>query len=361
MVSQESLLAHLADRFVSQRENLATEALSYLLAHDSIADAFQRFLERNSPEIGTFSRFETQQAAETDSGIPDLVGITATGDAPLLVEAKFSAALTAHQPVTYVRRLEMLERPTLLLFLVPIRRAEPVWHQIVQRCVDVGIELTISDHARRVARWRNVTVALTSWSELLDELSKVLGPNEHQTELGELAQLRGLCEREDREAFRPLTDDELSGSVGQRMVELNTLLVEAVDVLTSEGRADVRNLRWSAGDGWFGKYFRLKGHQCLLHVNFQRWGRERSTPLWLRLWFSDTGPISALDSISHLGPSRLITTGGRTLLPLDLPTGVDRDAVLDRILTQLREVEILLPDATQSHSSETHTETDETT
>jgi hypothetical protein len=40
------------------------------------------------------------------------------GSTPLLVEAKFWAGLTGHQPVSYWQRLPV-EQPAMLLFLVP--------------------------------------------------------------------------------------------------------------------------------------------------------------------------------------------------------------------------------------------------
>lgn len=356
-MADESLLAHLADRFVAQRENLATEALAYLLGKQVIATEFRRHLTRFCGDLGELTSFATQQSTDGDNGIPDIVGFGPEGPAGLLVEAKFAAALTGHQPVSYMRHLADTGRPGLLLFLVPIRRAEAVWNQVLQRCHDAEVDLDVADHARRVGLWRNVTVAVTTWSHLLDDLAAGLNVTDHRSELSEIAQLRGLCDREDQESFAPLTEAELGGTIGQRMLDLNALLNEAVEVLRSEGKADLRGLRWSSGEGWFGRYFKIRGLISLLHVSFRNWGRDRATPLWLRVYANESGVLEALGPLSARNPSRLIATSSGPQIPIGLPAGVDRDTVLGSVLDQLREIYDLLPEV-ESHDDSNPIESD---
>ena len=83
------LLAHLAARFVSQRENLATEALAYILSRSEAARSATirtfRLLGVDLPDQLTFRT----QAADADDAIPDLVGEDASRKQHLIVEAKF--------------------------------------------------------------------------------------------------------------------------------------------------------------------------------------------------------------------------------------------------------------------------------
>lgn len=355
-MQNDTLLAHLADRFVTQRENLATETLTYLLSKPPVAQAFQRHLARFCHDLEPVQQFTTQQSGDVDSGIPDIAGFGSSGTPNLLVEAKFAAGLTAHQPVTYIHRLSATSSPGLLLFVVPLRRAESVWHQIQQRCTDDGVVLTIAEPSSRIGISRSVTVAVTTWSHLLDDLEAGLNPTDHRAEIAELAQLRGLCEREDQESFTPLTNDELGGRTGQRLLQLNTLLVEAVDIVKSEGLADLRGLRWSSGEGWFGRYLKLSGWIVLLHVNFRHWGRLRATPLWLSLHNHDQRSLDALAPLLLTQPPRLLTGDGTPCIPIELPAGVDRDQVLNRILSQLREIHDLLPPIPFPQASDTPAE-----
>jgi hypothetical protein len=340
---EDTLLAHLADRFVTQRENLATEALAFQLQNPAVASVFFRHARRFRSSLEEIIRYETQQATGDGNGIPDLVGIGRNGQAVLLVEAKFAAVLTPNQPVGYLRRLAQTDQPGLLLFLVPARRTIPVWAELQQRCSDAGLSLADSDGQQPSRIHGMVTVAVTTWGALLDDLEDGLNPTDHRQELADLAQLRGLCERDDREAFVPLTGQEIGGTIGQRLVDLDSILNEAAAILQAEGIADLRGLKWSAGQGWFGRYLKLGGWECLLHVNFSRWGRQRPTPLWLRVSSSDVEVVDALAPLASEQPSRFLNDDGRNQIPIRLPTDVGRDEVMDEVLQQLREVHRLLP------------------
>jgi hypothetical protein len=101
-----SLFGHLATRFGSHPENLATEALNYILGRsDEARDALVRFARLTVPALEGELRFRTQDFLSDDGAIPDLVGVGKGGATPLVIEAKFDAGLTDNQPVTYLRRL----------------------------------------------------------------------------------------------------------------------------------------------------------------------------------------------------------------------------------------------------------------
>ena len=161
--------------------------------------------------------------------------------------------------------------------------------------------------------------------------------------MSELQQIRGLCERQDREAFQPFSTDFLGGDVGQHVLDLDGLLIEAVDGLVADGLSSTRGLKWSAGQGWFGRYFRLGGWVCL-HVNYTRWGKERPTPMWLRIIDQDAGPdvLEALAPLALEDPPRFLNEDGLRQIPIQLPHDDSRDVVHAAIDGQLRQVHALL-------------------
>ena len=59
---------------------------------------------------------------------PDLVGRTEHGEELLLIEAKFWAGLTEHQPITYLQRLPP---GGALLFVVPEARLPSIWNELL--------------------------------------------------------------------------------------------------------------------------------------------------------------------------------------------------------------------------------------
>jgi len=345
-VSSDTLLAHLAQRLGHGAENLATEALAFILQNPAAARGMASHTARWEPNLAPAVSFRTQDWLKEDEAIPDLVAVARDQSTPLIVEAKFGAALTPNQPVTYLRRLLAAEAPGLLLFLVPTRRKFPIWAELRRRCDDAGLPLVTSGETLRGVNGQAV-VGVTSWADLLDDIDRHLVPvAEHRQTIAELEQLRGLCERADRNVFQPLTTQFLGGDTGQRLAHIDELLNEAVANLADRQMAVTKGLRWSSGQGWFGRYFLLAGWECLLHVHFESWGTTRDTPLWLRVTDRRAAANHDLqDSLRPLDaaePSRLFEQNGQHHIPIHLPSAVERDAVFTAIESQLKEIHALL-------------------
>jgi hypothetical protein len=99
------VLAHLALRFASHPENLATEALAFILkGSEAASTVFIELLRSRGVSLPRILTFETQQVG-TDSAIPDMNGSDDSGILRVIVENKFWAGLTDNQPVAYLKRL----------------------------------------------------------------------------------------------------------------------------------------------------------------------------------------------------------------------------------------------------------------
>jgi hypothetical protein len=340
-MSSDALLAHLAARFVTQRENLATEALLHVLNRsDHARDAFIRTFSMLGADLPSNLAFRTQAACK--EGIPDLVGVDSTGGQCLVVEAKFWAALTDNQPVGYLRPIAEQGHGT-LAFLVPERRLEIVWHELLKRCREAGLRLAVQEHTpgrvRIAAVEPNTTLLIVSWSEVLGNVFAAVQRAGEQDVASDLRQLQALCAREDADAFLPLTSEELTSSVPGRVVQFCDLVDDLTANLVNRGSADVTRLRAVGGRGWYGKYLRLNGFGCLLHFSADKWAAKAFTPIWLRVTGKDWEPSQAI--AEHLAP-RLVETGIRPYssptgyqIPIMLPTLVERDAVLGAAMRQL--------------------------
>jgi hypothetical protein len=140
LLDQYSLLGHIAPVLTLQTENLATEALLYLLQRYKTAHvAFVELMSTIDYVPPSDLAFSTQMRMQQGS-IPDLVGTTTDGTGVLLVESKFWAPLTPNQPTGYLRRLPT-DREAMVLFVAPEGRYEELWQQLVARCHGEGLEL----------------------------------------------------------------------------------------------------------------------------------------------------------------------------------------------------------------------------
>ncbi len=344
----DTLFGHLATRFGSHPENLATEGLHYVLCRSADARRlFLRFLGQAGGSFGGDLAFETQ-AAE-DGAIPDLVGKDATGVKVAIVEAKFWAGLTERQPNAYLDQL-----PTssgLLLFVAPGRRFETLWPELLTRCQKVGRQVEGHECGSewRVARLADGRrLALTSWRAVLEALHTGLQQAGELAAAADVMQFRGLADRMDTDAFLPLTSEELTSNLGTRIVQFCGLVDGAADRLEAEKLADSRGLRRTGGrHGSWSRFFRLHHTGCRLYFNPLGWSRH-GQPIWLEVKGSNGQPSPAVnEALRPLGqetPPRPIVAQWGAYVPINLPTGVERDAVLEAMLVTIRCVAELVKD-----------------
>jgi hypothetical protein len=286
------LFAHLVGRFATHPENLATEALAYVLSQSPEASAaVTRLVRAAGVEVSYVDRWTTQVSGE-DGALPDLVGESEAGLTPIIIESKFWAGLTDNQPNTYLRRLPPTS-PGVVLVVAPAVRIDVLWAELVDRASDVG---AISESRRPGTEFRLTQVGpvaalgLCSWRHLLAAVSDAVAAAGDLSSAGDLQQLAGLCEQMDTTAFLPLRSEELTGAIGSRMVQLYELVDSSATELVNRGIASGRDknggrLTSSAGTLYWGRYLNVAGVTCLLRLAPMPWATLRATPAWLQVGY----------------------------------------------------------------------------
>lgn len=192
-MTSDSLLAHLAWRFPGATEDIATEALCYILSKQEGAQtALADLLKSGGAEPEPMDSFTTQRVYQ-HSKKPDLVAFNGEREV-LLVESKFWASLTPNQPNGYLKLMKDLPDAKNLLFIAPEASQDWLWKELSEQA---GNEFEVDDDADGVVRSATVgsdghRLMLTSWDTLLDRLGRS-GADED----GDLRQLIGLCARID--------------------------------------------------------------------------------------------------------------------------------------------------------------------
>ncbi|MBB3084197.1 hypothetical protein [Geodermatophilus sabuli] len=342
------MFGYLVTRLAAHPENVATDALHYVLSTSPIVGRALEDHLRRVVDLPVGLHYDVQAAAD-DGSIPDLAGVAEDGSTPLLLEAKFYAGLTANQPVGYLRRLPAA-RPALLLFVVPAARLELLWTEVTARAGLTDPTAPAGDF-RQVAVNDRHTLAMTSWRALLAVLAEAAVASGDQAAAANLAQLRGLCERMDDQAFHPIAPEELSGSVAVRLQQYLGLINKAVDRLidaevATTGSNDFRRGGLRAGVQWWGRYFGVSGTSCLLRISAGPWARDRATPLWLQIGYNSSPPPAAIHAaLKPLQAERNRVFRRHTCVDvaIDLLPGAEEDAVLDHITRQIERVAACLP------------------
>lgn len=339
----QSVLAFLALRLGSHPENIATEALGFVLARSSHARRAIRTLAKALDfDMSDEVSYATQVRGD-EGGQPDLAGTSESGELQILIEAKFWAGLTSNQPTGYLRRLP--GTGALLLFVAPARRMETLWLELVRRA-ETSAEPGPLNAPRPTLRARTFgaqRLALTSWSDLLSTLLAATDTAGESDVSADIRQLMSLCDRMDTDAFLPLMPEELTAATGRRVVQFGELASDLAQALIDRGVASGKGLRSAGSNGWFGRYLLLKGYGAVVHFDAWGWTRWGESPLWLKLhspqWKFSPAVGKALRDASI--PYRDSDSG--THVPIYLPSGQERDGVVLVAIEQLLRVADALP------------------
>jgi hypothetical protein len=343
-----SLFGHLVTRFTSGAENLATEALAYILSLSPAArTALNRIpasLDLRLPEVRSFRT----QAWGEDAAIPDLAGFDAQGTVRILVENKFWAGLTPNQPAAYLERLPT-DAPGLLLFVVPQRRLHAMWADLAISAERAGVHLPVATAGGDLV-WGRVgerTLAITSWPALLGRLEAEVRTAGDAPILSDLAQLRGLCEHMDSAGYVPATLRELTDmEVPRRLLAVTDLVPALCDRAIAAGIADGKGLRPTNFPYGGGRYIRIGVAGGWMGVDHRHWARHGIGPLWITFGVNEFGRgpavLETLAAWVAASPPRAFNMDGSAVIPLRITPGATRDIVLDDLMSQLTELHNLL-------------------
>ncbi len=336
-----SLLGHVAPGLTSQLENLATEALLYLLRRYAPAkDAFVDLVSETGHAAAGDLAFGSQVRMSHGS-IPDLVGTTEDGTDVLLVEAKFWAPLTQNQPTGYLRRLPEDERGT-VLFVAPEGRQESLWQTLSDRCRAEGLEPV--EETADPPHWRAARVpgagrlAVASWTCVLDRMEGRLEVAGDDRGVHEVWQLEGLCQRLEE----PVRLGEAPPGSEERKAQLKSIVNEAAARLKEVGVLQTKGYKAHPGADYYRRFGDLAGrfnwsigYDEVLSTDFEE------SLLWLR---GPRGDQWGLDpsSVPSGCALRFYESDTRPLFPLDVPEQAAREVAVQALVDQVAGVAELL-------------------
>lgn len=193
-------------------------------------------------------------------------------------------------------------------------------------------------------------LAATSWRTALDFLEQEARAAGEIETAADVRQLQALCERMDTDAFLPLASDELTSSLGRRVLQYYAIASELTDHLVSIGTADVTRLQSAHGTGYSGRYMYLRGNAAFLGFSANYWSTEGMSPLWLQIigesWKRATASVLVKQALFTAG-IEFWERDKSVCVPIVLPTGVERDRVIAQARQQLSAIAAALPEVTK--------------
>jgi hypothetical protein len=351
------LFGHLAARFSTSPENLATEALAFIVNRSAaMREALRRLVGRTGIELPSLARFFSQ-AGDQQGNIPDLVGMDATGAERLFVENKFWAGLTENQPAGSLERLPA-EGGGVLVFVVPSKRLPIVWTELASSAMNRATRLPNPEQLAGELQFARLTsstaIAATTWNAVLDSLEAAARASGEASAAADIVQLRSLCDVMDNEAFLPVRMEELTNlEVPRRLIGFANLISDLTARAVSEGIADRKGLAHALG--WYsaGRYLRIgpapserperlhgPAPGAWLGIDHEKRSRYGITPLWIVFLNTEYGRAAfVLEALKAWAPPRLFKEDGCAYVPL---TVLPDERILEALLEQLRHLHAAL-------------------
>ena len=337
----DSLLSYIAVRRGVGLEDVATDALSFILNRSNSAKAaLSEFLCDNDGPL-PIQRVDSQFFLESPEAYPDMALWAEKDNLSGLVEAKFWAELTHNQPVTYWEALPT-DRRTVLLFLVPQPRVDDdyLWDELIGRLRTAGHKLSPAVNGKSVIAASEVDgprrLILTSWKHLLQKLAdKVERDNDAQA-VFEIAELRALASAA-VEGRRDTSNDKF-----------RLLLAEAVARLRESGWANTEGRTVGQGFGYYGRYLRLAGAEAWIGTVDEVTKQTPDKQLWLS-FYADSETVSIDTARTKIAGKDESWPGllswMRVNISIPLPKSADGKATLNAIVSQLESIaKIIDPD-----------------
>ena len=344
MAAKQTMLNLIAQKYTNRREDVAVDALGYILSYSEAARAaLADKLQGANIWVAPISKVITQ-AIGAGGERPDLACYDDQNNECLLIEAKFWAGLTGNQPEGYLQRLPD-DSQSALLFVAPAARLGSLWSDLQQRLSDQGLGL---DEPKRSVDWMSAAVRnsnrhlmVISWADLLDGMTQRAESAGDTAANIDIDQLRGLAAREDDDAaFMPLRPEELNPEIPRRILSWKQVVEGVINEMTERGWALRSNRRSVTHNSieYYGHLLEFAGTGAWFGVNNEAWAQRRNTPLWLELYSSEALPDDAasrrrLNELEERFPGE--GPEEDWFVPIFVPTGLEHAAVQNHIVQRL--------------------------
>jgi len=332
-MSESSVFAHVILRSRAP-EPAATLALEYLLANKDALTKFSKLWPPGIPAKFKPHRVESEKAHGETAARPDLLIFDENGTCRVIVENKFWAGLTEHQPVEYLKQLPGDSDGALLLFIVPKDRVVTVWRELLERCKKA--EVSFTNEQKIPDPWATLpdgrTLAVTSWRRVLEHLSTVAAVSD------DVSQLRRLTDTMNDSAFLPLRPEELTcRNTPDRMINYADLVEQIKRECVNRGVASTQGLRPAHGFHSTGRYVLLRDRiGSWLGIELQFWRRNQQTPISLNLYRGEWYGVEPIwTKLRGLFRDSVIVDEDTVRFPIRLRVGAERETVVRAAADQI--------------------------
>lgn len=321
-------------------EEAATRALAYILDPQESPGMAEAFVDLLGPAgVAAFSpgRFE-HEASQADDSRPDLTICDADGRSRVFVEATFWEGVPSGQPAAYLKELPD-DLPSAVVFVAPGDRIPGLWRTLRARCEDAP-DIDLGDESSRDgdATWARAgdrVLLVVGWRCVLDALRRAAKDDAAEQDV---AQLRGLVDRMEAEAFLPLKASEVADAGLARRINGYWGLVDKIVARAQANGIAKQHKAFKHGSYRTGSMaihsMRVLGRFDLeFGIDFRAWRDWEITPMWWVLTNALGDWQRILDGLPDVRQ-----LDDRLYIPIRLKTDAEEAEVIDDAVEQMRRV-----------------------
>ena len=335
MSSESTIFAHIAQWLTDRIEDVAVEALGYVLSQSPAArSALADVLRVGGIDVGPIDRVEAQESGD-EGEIPDLSGYDEDGIKRVLIEAKFWAELTKNQPNQYLQQLQE-SRSAALLFVAPRERLELLWPELRRLAREkepkfvLAVNSGTGDLRSASTADGSLCLLLTSWAALLGCMETQACTAGDTAAIADIKQLRGLTDRMDGDAYLPMRQEDLRSQSANHMLAVAQLVDDATYHARQNVWVETEGLRATPQRRGYGRFVGIGGVVTWFGIHFEGWARHSDTPLWLSFHGSN---------YEHLKRAEMdkdsFEIEGRHCIPIAMPEAEEYHEVLNAVVNIL--------------------------
>jgi len=270
-----SLLGKFFSYIKGSQEDIASMGLAFILQSSETArEIINQYIFNNTNiKLGEIN-YSTQKVGQKLER-PDISGLDDSGKEVIIFEAKFWAALTKNQPITYLNRLS---DNSVLIFICPKLREISLFEEINFILKNNGIEYEINNNAFRLA---NKHILIIDWNSILELIKSAMIKNNEN--VSDIEQIIGFCEIIESTSFLPINDYDLSPSIARRINSFTDLIDKVIDKLKTQININLGNMRATPQKYGYTRYFIYNDFGIALDFNSKYWESTFDTPFWLTI------------------------------------------------------------------------------
>ncbi len=169
---------------------------------------------------------------------------------------------------------------------------------------------------------------------MLDELQRKAQQAGDVYAASDIWQLQSLCERIEIDAFKPVSEADITSPTDKRINQFKGIVDDLVARLVASGIVSIAKYRATPGPDYYKRYMSV-GNYFNWCIEYNEQYKKQHAPT--AIWLTNTVKPQLSSIVNKLAPVYFLQDK-QILIPLEIPLHVEREAVINSLFEQVTDV-----------------------